>query len=335
MITTPTRKMVRVTDGAGYIQLLAVAGITTVLATRAYLAATGYPQVGGGTLHIAHVLWGGLLMLGGLVSALLFVGRSARVLAALLGGVGLGLFVDEIGKFLTKSNDYFFRPAAAIIYLVFAGLLVLTSQLHRRQPADRLANAAQIATTGLISGLTQDQREAALLLLADRDDQEARAVRQLLDAAPARLHPTLAKRLTRRPAAILDRLATKPQVTTVVIAFFVFTQLVTAIVFIVQALLLATGHHLGHGTDDTAVLGSAVTRTASACLAVVGVTRLRRDRLSAYRWFRAALLVNLLITQVFNFEDSQFAAVTELPFNLLVFVLLSFGLKRLRPASPA
>ncbi|KWX00084.1 hypothetical protein C3Y87_00420 [Carbonactinospora thermoautotrophica] len=50
-------------DGAAHLQQFVVAGISTVLLTRAYLAATGCPQIGGGGLHIAHVLWGGLLML--------------------------------------------------------------------------------------------------------------------------------------------------------------------------------------------------------------------------------------------------------------------------------
>jgi len=33
-----------------------VASVVTVLLTRAFLAATGYPQIGGGGLHVAHVL---------------------------------------------------------------------------------------------------------------------------------------------------------------------------------------------------------------------------------------------------------------------------------------
>ena len=32
---------------------------TTVTLVRLFLELTGYPQVGGGTLHIAHLLWGG------------------------------------------------------------------------------------------------------------------------------------------------------------------------------------------------------------------------------------------------------------------------------------
>ena len=36
--------------------------IATILLTRLYLELTGYPQIGGGDLHIAHALWGGALM---------------------------------------------------------------------------------------------------------------------------------------------------------------------------------------------------------------------------------------------------------------------------------
>ena len=45
-------------------ELFLFAAVATVLLVRTFLAVSGYPQVGGGGLHIAHVLWGGLLMLG-------------------------------------------------------------------------------------------------------------------------------------------------------------------------------------------------------------------------------------------------------------------------------
>ena len=40
-----------------------VAAAASFVGTRAYLALTGYPQIGGHGLHISHLLWGGLLML--------------------------------------------------------------------------------------------------------------------------------------------------------------------------------------------------------------------------------------------------------------------------------
>ncbi len=37
--------------------------LNTVIATRVYLELTGYPQLGNSVLHIAHALWGGLLLI--------------------------------------------------------------------------------------------------------------------------------------------------------------------------------------------------------------------------------------------------------------------------------
>ncbi|MFL6116913.1 MAG: hypothetical protein ACJ786_37015 [Catenulispora sp.] len=74
----PARRRIRLADGAARLRLMTLAGIATVLITRAYLAATGYPKVGSGTIHIGHVLWGGLLMIAALTVALVWVGKRAR-----------------------------------------------------------------------------------------------------------------------------------------------------------------------------------------------------------------------------------------------------------------
>ena len=39
-----------------------------------------------------------------------------RPAGALAGGIGFGLFVDAIGKFVTSDADYFYRSAALLIY---------------------------------------------------------------------------------------------------------------------------------------------------------------------------------------------------------------------------
>ena len=46
-----------------YLDLFVVGGVSAVLAIRFILRITGYPSVGGARFHIAHMLWGGLLML--------------------------------------------------------------------------------------------------------------------------------------------------------------------------------------------------------------------------------------------------------------------------------
>lgn len=109
----------------------------TVAVTRVYLEWTGYPQIGNAELHIAHALWGGLLLFLAALLTLIVANRWAFSLSAVLSGVGVGLFIDEVGKFITQKNDYFFPPAAPIIYsafLLMVLLFLLVRQARRASP---------------------------------------------------------------------------------------------------------------------------------------------------------------------------------------------------------
>lgn len=129
---------------------------------------TGYPQVGGGNLHIAHALWGGTLMMLALVTGWLLIGAGARVAAVVMGGVGFGLFLDEVGKFVTKNNDYFYGPAAEIIYILVVLLLVGARVVRDFRPLtarESLASAAVIAADGVARGVADRRRQLGLALL--------------------------------------------------------------------------------------------------------------------------------------------------------------------------
>lgn len=153
---------VRRDRGTRYLLVMIVAFAVTVIATRVYLDLTGYPRVGGGGLHVAHMLWGGLLLVVSALVLLLFVGRRAIVLSALAAGIGVGLFIDEVGKFITESNDYFFAPAAPIIYGAVLILLLLWLVLSRSGEPSRAE-----ATHGAVEALRDlaDDRLSA----TDRD----------------------------------------------------------------------------------------------------------------------------------------------------------------------
>lgn len=109
------------------IDTFVIAGVVTVFGTRAYLAMTGYPQIGNSSLHIAHVLFGGMFLVVAFL-LLLLSERPNKLLAALLGGIGFGLFIDEIGKFVTQDSNYFYEPAVGIMYIAFL-LIWFTSRL--------------------------------------------------------------------------------------------------------------------------------------------------------------------------------------------------------------
>jgi len=113
-----------------YLLLMIVAFAVSVVGTRWYLDATGYPQVGGGELHVAHMLWGGALLLVAAILPLVLAADWVPTISAILAGAGTGLFIDEVGKFITASNDYFYPLAAPLIY----GLLLVLVLVVRRRP---------------------------------------------------------------------------------------------------------------------------------------------------------------------------------------------------------
>ncbi len=124
-------------DGAAYYVFLTLISFAiSVVLTRLFLQLTGYPQLGGKTLHIAHLLWGGLFLFAGTLSLLIFANRWVYRLGAILGGLGVGLFIDEVGKFITRTNDYFYPAAAPIIYAFFLLVVLVYLRLRRNKALD-------------------------------------------------------------------------------------------------------------------------------------------------------------------------------------------------------
>src|SRR5262245_57452146 len=138
-----TVRAVRDSEAGAMLELLFVAAVSSVLLIRAALAATGYPQLGGHGLHIAHMLWGGLLLLVACGLLLSYWSPSVRRAAALVAGVGFGTFIDELGKFITSDNDYCFRPTIALLYIVFTLLFLVVRSVARGSltPREAVLNA--------------------------------------------------------------------------------------------------------------------------------------------------------------------------------------------------
>ena len=157
------RTAVRREGAERYLLLSLVSFAASVTLTRLFLQLTGYPQLGGGDLHIAHVLWGGLLLFIASLLPLVLANRWAYNTSAILSGVGVGLFIDEVGKFITQNNDYFYPPAAPIIYAFF--LLTVLLYIRVRRPPDRNPRSELYR---VLEGLTE---------VLDRDlDPQERAV---------------------------------------------------------------------------------------------------------------------------------------------------------------
>lgn len=124
--------------------------IVSMLGMRLWLELTGYWIVGRGNWHIAHMLWGGLIMLIATTLTFGFHGNKTKKFTAGLFGFGFGLFIDEIGKFVTRDNNYFFQPAIILIYLLFIVLFLTYRYFERSEPKDPKSLLFQV-----ISGLEE------------------------------------------------------------------------------------------------------------------------------------------------------------------------------------
>ena len=128
-------------DGAEtYLLVTLMAFGLSVAATRLFLQLAGYPQLSAGQFHIAHVLWGGLALFAAALLPLILANRWVYMVGAVLAGLGVGLFIDEVGKFITSSNDYFYPAAAPIIYAFFVLTVLLYLRIRKPGPKDSRAS---------------------------------------------------------------------------------------------------------------------------------------------------------------------------------------------------
>jgi hypothetical protein len=200
-------------DGAASVRLLAVSFGVTVVGTRLYLSLTGWPQIGGGVYHLAHALWGGLLLLLGGIMALLWSNPWVQRATAVCAGAGSG-------KFITRQNDYFTPLAAPIIYAFFLGVLgvaVLARHAPLQEPRS-LAYTLVVRLKSVVDGPVSPDDRAEMLsevaaledAIAHPDLQElARRLRPVVEDAAVdlpepRTRPVVAA-LTRMERALFPR----------------------------------------------------------------------------------------------------------------------------------
>ena len=165
--------LIRDAQGEYLLEIFLVTAVAAVLGIRFFLAMTGYPKVSGGGLHIPHVLVGGAFMLLAIVVLLSFINKMGRGLAAVLGGFGFGAFIDELGKFVTIDNDYFFPPTVGLIYVTFILIYFLVKKINRRRwltEEERIINVLEIAKQAVLKDLETGEQQLAMDLLADSDE---------------------------------------------------------------------------------------------------------------------------------------------------------------------
>src|SRR5476649_316491 len=129
---------IRNLQGDDYRENFLVAAVVSLFVIRIFLRLTHYPHLGGHEFHIAHMLWGGFFMVGSIIILLSFLSKTAINIASIVGGIGFGTFIDELGKFITNDNNYFFQPTIAFIYIIFVLIYLLLKFIpHYRKTSEK------------------------------------------------------------------------------------------------------------------------------------------------------------------------------------------------------
>jgi hypothetical protein len=298
-----------------------VCAVASVIGNRVFLIITGYPQIGNGTLHISHAIWGALMMAIAVIFAISFLTPNTRTFVAFIGGCGFGWFIDELGKFITRDVNYFFQPTFALIYIVFVTMYLVFRAIERRAltPDEALLNGLEALKSAAVGELTEARRTAALALLAETRAEGSLAgeVRTLLadetqlpDPAPSRFarvgHSVRTWYLGVAARSWFPRAIT-----------WLFG--LAAVGSVIGAVSLAFDHDEIRGFSEWA---STISSIVAGLLMFVGLLRVRHHRVSAYRWFERGILVEIFVTQIFAFEQEQLAAVIGLAINLLLWISL-------------
>jgi hypothetical protein len=318
------------------LELFLVSSVSSLLLIRFFLHVTDYPQLGGEGFHIAHMLYGGLFMAAALILTISFIGYRVQRLSAFVGGIGFGIFIDELGKFITSDNDYFFRPTIGIIYAIFIILYLLINFLGRY---DRLSkreyelNALEQFEEAVLRDMDEVEKSQikALLRRADHRSPVTQELVQLLDRIET--VPTPEPRIVRRFLHKMDlwyrRFWKRRESSHLIAGIFLFEALLflLAVFVSVFSAFHSVDDLLQPGTyGQVLIIGQLLSSMVAGGFALDGAFKLAYSREFAFEQFKRATLINLFLTEFFIFARVEFDAIPSFALNLVLLWALRYSL---------
>jgi hypothetical protein len=328
----PKDLFIRNIEADSYRENFLVSAVISVFAIRIFLEVTNYPQLGGGDFHIAHMLWGGMFMLAAMFILLSFLSQRAAAVASVLGGIGFGAFIDELGKFVTSNNDYFFEPTIALIYIIFVLLFLISRFIPKYQEISQreyLVNAIEMIKESAIDDfdVEEERRAAEYLKKCDPDNPIVQALKKLLanmQVVPSP-PPGPFTRIRRVFRDIYFKVARSGRILNVVI---IYLTLQTLWIFIQTALLI-----MGKPELPFSETGQLYTSVLAGAFVLIGLFAIRFSKYEAYRYFHIALLITILLTQFFALMRLQWYEIPLLGANIFMLLVINYAMIRERKKS--
>lgn len=321
----PSRLFIQNFDAPFLRENFLVSAVLSVFVIRLFLKFTDYPQLGGSVLHIAHLLWGGALMLTALFLLFSFESKKTMTVAAVIGGLGFGAFIDELGKFITRDNNYFFQPTIALIYAVFVLLFIISQALTRYQKPTKeayLVNALEKVKEAVLNDLDDEEKKQALLYLkkSDQNYSLTKALTEFITNTPSVPVPQQSI-LTRMRSLLLKFYVKSSQsaVLTQTVVFILLFQSMSTVA--VSVSIFASSMTLPF--DEW---GKLLSSLLSAFFVLLGIAFLRFSKIRAYQSFKFAILIGIFLTQFFLLYDVQLVSFFSLAANILLLLVVDYVL---------
>lgn len=324
-------------------ELFLVNAIASIIAIRVFLHITAYLQFGGGGLHIAHMLWGGLLMLIAMLLFSFYLDKPSKYLAAILGGLGFGTFIDELGKFITHDNNYFFKPTFALIYIIFIFMFLLFRYIlqHRKlSKIEYLNNALSLIQEGSLGELDKNEKKLlkSYLKLSDLKPNVYQSLNYLANKITVKkvqkdniyivlrtyFKNIYLKTINHKYFLLLFSLffTVRALHTIMAVIYLLFfsglkaNQLFYINIFNINIYDINNFNFFDWGT----IIFSGI----SNIFIVIGLWEMRKSLLKAFLWFRRSILVSILFYQVFAFYHHQLLALVGVFIDILIYYALNY-----------
>jgi len=336
-------------EASEYVAWMMVWGVVSLLGTRLYLNLKNWPIIGGEVWHIAHILWGGLgMLIGGLVN-FMFYGKRAKRISATISGLGLGLFIDEAGKFLSRYNDYFFQPAVMVMYVIFMGLFLIYKYVERHQiksEATLLHSILEDFEDIIRDDLDTGEKERLIERIEKLAKSENRTYLKVYNGLRKIVDEVEAKEIPNTNRLVLMYKNSKDWVMKKILnkRYFKATLLLFAGLYIIRwvwdaGIVMLTekklfdvflGDYEYFLSVDGWFLGAKVVFDGiTAVLLGLGIqAMLFRKRKRALVMFEYGILINIFLSSVFRFYFEQFAGLVDLAIDVAILAYIQ-EMKRL------
>lgn len=304
-----------------------ISSVVTIFVIRFFLKVTDYPQLQGAGLHVAHLLWGGFFMLIALLLLFSFVGRGVLTISSILGGIGFGAFIDELGKFITSDNNYFFQPTVALIYFIFIAIYIASKVINNSRSISQkeyLINSLEMVSDAVLNDLDTDEKKRALTYLKKCDQENALVISltafiKTVDSVPV-AKPSMIVRVKHALSALYFRGANLIFVTRMVVTIL----LIQAVLDIYSAVTVI----IFRPSVSIAEIGILVSSSMAALLVLTGLLIFPSSKLRAFKFFKTAILLLLLVTQFFTFYQEQFRALVGFGINVILLAIIDYTIDK-------